>query len=63
MDPQKPRLTRFLDLQDLVAELREKGLDDINLYQRLTEIGIIDLDVLGEVMKQSDDDPDQQISA
>jgi len=53
MDVSKPRLTSFHDLQDLVLELRKRGLGEISLYNRLTEIGIIDLDVLSEVIERS----------
>ena len=59
MEDPKPRLTNFYELQDLVVELQQKGLEGINLYQRLTDIGIIDLDVLNDVLKRNPIEPEK----
>jgi len=52
MENPKPRLTQFHQLQKLVAELEQSGLEGVSLYLRLTKIGVIDLDVLHQVMEQ-----------
>lgn len=62
MQDPKPRLTNFYELQDLVAELQEKGLEEVKLYQRLTEIGIVDLDVLNDVLKRSRSAVSQEVA-
>jgi len=49
----RPRLTQFHELQLLVAELRKDGLAGVDIYKRLTHIGIIDLDVIDDVMKHA----------
>lgn len=62
MQEPKPRLTNFYELQDLVAELQEKGLEEINLYQRLTDIGVVDLDVLNDVIKRKRETEAKQVA-
>jgi hypothetical protein len=51
MQNPKPRLTQFHELQKLVTELEQSGLEGVSLYLRLTKIGLIDLDVLHKVME------------
>ncbi|MFZ1813867.1 MAG: hypothetical protein WBO55_15670 [Rhizobiaceae bacterium] len=46
----KPRLTAYQDLVVLVAELRKLGVTGTEVYQRITEIGAVDLDLLNAVM-------------
>jgi hypothetical protein len=46
----KPRLTRFEDLVILVRELRRMGVSGKSIYQRVTEIGPVDLDLLNDVL-------------
>ena len=46
----KPRLTRFEDLVILVGELKRMGIAGSSLYERVAEIGPVDLDVLADVL-------------
>lgn len=46
----RPRLIRFDDLFVLVRELRRLGVTGELIYQRVTEIGPVDLDLLKDVL-------------
>ncbi|GIL01088.1 MAG: hypothetical protein BroJett030_09870 [Alphaproteobacteria bacterium] len=46
----KPRLTRFEDLVVLVRELDRMGVSGTAVYQRIAEIGPVDLDLLADVL-------------
>ncbi len=51
-DPaRRPRLTRAEDIARLVADLRRSGLGGVALYRRITEIGIVDLDLLNHILR------------
>ena len=47
----KPTITRFHDIFRVVAELQQLGTRDSDICRRIVEIGNVDLDVLGEVMR------------
>jgi hypothetical protein len=47
---QKPRLTRFEDLVFVVRELNRMGVSGPSIYQRIAEIGPVDLDLLADVL-------------
>ncbi|MEZ5870695.1 MAG: hypothetical protein R3D32_02395 [Nitratireductor sp.] len=49
--PNKPTITRFQDVFRIVAELQLLGTSGSEIYRRMVEIGNVDLDVLGEVMR------------
>lgn len=46
----RPRLTRFDDVRELVRELLNVGVDGSELYRYATDIAVIDLDMLNEIL-------------
>lgn len=46
----RKRLTRFDDVRMLVDELRIRGHSGPELYRRATDIAVLDLDMLNEVL-------------
>jgi len=48
----RPRITDFIKISELVIHLRREGLDSRNIARRITEIGVVDLDMLQEVMRE-----------
>jgi len=46
----RPRLTSFEDVAIIVGELRRMGVSGPTIYERMTEIGPVDLDLLAEVL-------------
>ncbi|MGI9399970.1 MAG: hypothetical protein ACR2O0_01835 [Rhizobiaceae bacterium] len=47
----RPRLTRFDDVLLVVREMRKLGISGKTIYQRITEIGPVDLDMLNAVLR------------
>ena len=47
----RPRLTRFDDVLIVVRELRKLGISGRTIYERITEIGPVDLDMLNAVLR------------
>ncbi|MEM7464076.1 MAG: hypothetical protein AAF362_15495 [Pseudomonadota bacterium] len=48
---ERPRLTRFDDVLLVVRELRKLGISGRTVYERITEIGPVDLDMLNAVLR------------
>ena len=48
----RKRLTRFDDVRLLVDELRLQGIDGADLYWHATDMAILDLDILNEVLAE-----------
>jgi len=48
---ERPRLTRFDDVLLVVRELQKLGISGRTIYQRITEIGPVDLDMLNAVLR------------
>ncbi len=48
---ERPRLTRFDDVLLVVRELRKLGISGRTIYERITEIGPVDLDMLNAVLR------------
>ena len=47
----RPRITDYATMTELVIHLRKEGVDDHQMAHRLTQIGTIDLDVLNVVLR------------
>ena len=47
----RPRLTRLEDVHLVVSELRKLGIAGSQIYQRVTEVGPVDLDLLNVVLE------------
>ena len=59
----KPRLTQFEDLVVLVRELNRMGVSGKSIYQRITEIGPVDLDLLADVLAHENRSSGEQRAA
>ena len=49
----RPRLTRFDDVRELVRELLNFGIDGSDLYRYATDVAVVDLDMLNEVLSEN----------
>ncbi len=50
----RPRLTRFDDVRELVRELLNFGINGSELYRYATDVAVVDLDMLNEVLSEHD---------
>lgn len=48
----RPRLTRFDDVRELVRELLNFGVQGSELYRYATDVAVVDLDMLNEVLSE-----------
>ena len=49
-EPRKPRLVRCRDIDIVVNEMRKIGMDTMQIYRHIGEVGPVDLDLLYEVL-------------
>lgn len=48
----KPRLVRYDDIRRVVIELRRIGADARLIWELVTEVGPVDLDMLNEILRK-----------
>lgn len=46
----KPRLVRYDDISRVVVELRRLGTESRQIWELVTEVGPVDLDMLNEIL-------------